>query len=250
MRSNLSQSDIQATILFTGLPRHANNPKVVESVRAIMDQCKSVSVYAQMWYGQNYSKSSSWAISHGSSVDPGKSISKTVIKEFTDNYKPVSMLIEQPLDKTDVLRQRFDPEILSILEDRFADNQYYSVDNLYNIASQFTALENGYSILQSIGEVLIVLRYDAVVKPIPRLADLVHAHKLYIPHGLNFNDLILITTSSIVNPFKGLTYLLYNDVEFAKRIELPIPECYRTEHSKSLSIEIGKINMYAEVIRT
>lgn len=241
---------MRVALLLYGQPRFVERVDVWRSHLNDIISRYETDVYAQMWYDEKgeYQKLSSWAAEKSRFDYPSIPINAPDIIE--KRYNPRALLIQKPLDVT------FDPLVINHMENRFKSNQFYSLQNMKNIVSQVSALDNVCKLVYNTNyDYYILARYDATLDRFPKLTDLERG-KFYLPHGGHFNDLVHIFTSHFLNgdtnPFTYLPHQITHGVALHNLVEEPIPELYKYHNFKLRYNEshLKRTDMYAHVIRS
>lgn len=242
---------MKVALLLYGQPRFVDRHDVWCSHRDSIMSVYETDVYAQMWYDQkgSYEKLSSWAAEKSRFEYPSIPISAPDI--IQKQYEPVSMLIQKPL------KVEFDPEVEELMLERFTGNQFFSMDNMKNIVSQVTAIDNVCRLAYATEyDFYVLARYDAVLENFPDLNSLEQG-KFYLPHGGHFNDLVHVFSKDFLlsgdsNPFAYLGWEICNEFWLHLQVEEPIPELYKYHYfmESDYAASLTKIGMYAHVIRS
>lgn len=237
---------MKVALLLYGQPRFVQRKDVFMNHRELVIEPYGAKVYAQMWFSPNarYTHLPSW-VQNKNGWEENPPIPHTAPRNVLD-YNPERMLVEKPITNP------LSSEVISVLNDRFQGNEFFSETNMINIRSQCKAIENACNLLKpdkNHVDIVVMARYDAKITQFPDLNE-IDPSFFHLPEGGHFNDLVHVFGVDFLDVFDGLADAI-DTVELNQEVELPIPEMYKYFwfRRKGLLSRMKKLPMYAHVIR-
>lgn len=262
--------DLKVGLLLYGQPRHIFKTKVHEQYhREIIDRYDT-DVFAHAWAFSDQYDIPSWSAKKG-----------TTQGNVFDRYEdPEEAILERypSIKEIFVESQKlftFPKRMTEYMDQKWEGNQFYSRQNLHNIASQLYSISavasladahmsGGFMDFPEEYDYWILARYDTELVNFPDLTTLDKKGwdpSVYIPEGGHWNDLIQIFGMTdwyetvVPRPEKYLRNLYFDMMNPAvyENLILPIPEFFKMGayglYNSDPMYTATKLPMYANVIR-